>query len=138
MEGYDTYIAQVAEVSVDGGVLKVHRLVTALDCGPMVNPSIVESQITSGIVFGLSAALWGEITLAGGSVQQRNFDDYRVLRIHETPQLDVHVIPTGEKPGGIGEPSTAVVAPAVCNAIFSATGRRLRALPIAKQGLKTA
>jgi isoquinoline 1-oxidoreductase beta subunit len=98
----------------------------------MVNPAIVESQIVSGIVFGLTAALWGEITLDGGRVRQTNFDGYRLLRMNEMPAIEVKLLESAEAPGGIGEPSTALVAPAVCNAIFAATGRRLRELPIAK------
>ncbi|MGB5133064.1 MAG: xanthine dehydrogenase family protein molybdopterin-binding subunit [Steroidobacteraceae bacterium] len=133
MEGYGTYLAQVAEVSVTGGSLKVHRVVCAVDCGLMVNPAIVESQIESGIIFGLTAALWGDITLAGGRVQQTNFDRYRLMRLNETPVIEVRLLESTEAPGGIGEPSTSVVAPAVCNAIFAATGERLRQLPIAQK-----
>jgi isoquinoline 1-oxidoreductase beta subunit len=122
MEGYGTHLAQVAEVSVSGGKLKIHKIVCVVDCGRMVNPRIVESQIQSGIVFGLTAALWGEINIKNGVVQQTNFDAYRLLRLHDSE----------EAPGGIGEPSTAVIAPALCNAIFAATGKRIRSLPIAK------
>jgi isoquinoline 1-oxidoreductase beta subunit len=132
MEGYGTYLAQVAEVSTDGGRLKVHRICCAVDCGQMVNPAIVESQIESGIVFGLTAALWGEITLERGRVRQTNFDGYRLLRLNEMPAIEVKLLESTEPPGGVGEPSTALVAPAVCNAIFAATGRRLRDLPIGK------
>jgi isoquinoline 1-oxidoreductase beta subunit len=132
MEGYGTYLAQVAEVSVTGGRLQVHRICCAVDCGRMVNPAIVESQIESGIVFGLTAALWGEITLERGRVQQGNFHQYRLMRLPEAPAIEVRLLASEEAPGGIGEPSTALVAPAVCNAIFAATGRRLRELPIAK------
>jgi isoquinoline 1-oxidoreductase beta subunit len=132
MEGYGTHLAQVAEVSVTDGALKVHRIVCAVDCGRMVNPAIVESQVESGIVFGLTAALWGEITLTGGRVRETNFDRYRLLRLNETPIIEVQLLDSTEAPGGIGEPSTALVAPAVCNAIFAATGRRLRELPISK------
>lgn len=132
MEGYGTYLAQVAEISIDGGQLKVHRICCAVDCGRMVNPAIVESQIESGIVFGLTAALWGEITLERGRVRQTNFDSYRLLRLNEMPAIEVKLLESTEAPGGIGEPSTALVAPAVCNAIFAATGRRLRDLPVAK------
>ena len=99
----------------------------------MVNPKIVESQVTSGIIYGLSAALWGEVTLANGKVRQTNFDNYRVLRLNDTPELEVHLIESSEAPGGIGEPSTAVVAPAVANALFTASGKRVRALPFASQ-----
>jgi isoquinoline 1-oxidoreductase beta subunit len=136
MEGYGTYLAQVAEISVEGGRLQVHRICCAVDCGRMVNPAIVESQIESGIVFGLTAALWGDITLERGRVQQGNFDRYRLLRLNEVPAIEVKLLASEEAPGGIGEPSTALVAPAICNAIFAATGRRLRELPIAK-ALKT-
>jgi isoquinoline 1-oxidoreductase beta subunit len=132
MEGYGSYLAEVAEVSVEGGRLKVHHICCAVDCGRMVNPAIVESQIESGIVFGLTAALWGEITLDRGRVQQSNFDGYRLLRLNEAPVIDVKLLASDEPPGGVGEPSTALVAPAVCNAIFAATGKRLRELPIAR------
>ncbi len=138
MEGYTTHIAQVAEVSVIDGALKVHKITCVVDCGQMVNPRIVESQIESGIVFGLTAALWGEVTLAGGRVQQTNFNSYRLLRGNELPDLDVHLLDSDAAPGGIGEPAVALVAPAVCNALFAATGRRLRSLPIAGQRLSGA
>jgi isoquinoline 1-oxidoreductase beta subunit len=133
MEGYGTHIAQVAEVSVGpNGAVRVHRIICAVDCGRMVNPAIVESQIEGGIIFGLTAALWGEITLEGGKVQETNFDKYRLMRLNEAPVIEVMLLDSDEAPGGIGEPSTAVVAPAVCNAIFAATGKRLRQLPIAR------
>ena len=135
MEGYSTHLAQVAEISVSRGELKVHKITCVVDCGQMVNPRIVESQIESGIVFGLTAALWGEITLRGGQVQQTNFNSYRLLRANEMPELDVHLVPSDAPPGGIGEPAVALVAPAICNAIFAATGRRLRSLPIAAHAL---
>jgi isoquinoline 1-oxidoreductase beta subunit len=135
MEGYTSHIAQVAEVSVEGGRLKIHKITCVIDCGQTVNPRIVESQLESGIVYGLSAALWGDITLRNGSVQQRNFNDYRVLRLNETPELDIHIIPSDAPPGGIGETGVPPVAPAVCNAIFAATGKRLRSLPIGKHSL---
>jgi isoquinoline 1-oxidoreductase beta subunit len=138
MEGYTTQLALVAEVSVDAGKLTVHKMTCVVDCGQMVNPRIVESQIVSGIVFGLSAALWGEVTIVGGRVQQTNFNAYRLLRGNEMPELDVHLIDSAEPPGGIGEPSVAVVAPAIGNAIFAATGRRLRRLPITGQSLSKA
>jgi isoquinoline 1-oxidoreductase beta subunit len=138
MEGYTTHLAQVAEISIAGGELKVHKIVCVVDCGQMVNPRIVESQIESGIVFGLSAALWGEVTLVGGKVQQTNFNNYRLLRNNELPELDVHLVDSDAPPGGIGEAAVPLVAPALCNAIFTATGRRLRALPIGTQTLKKA
>ena len=133
MEGYTTHLAQVAEISIAGGELKVHKIVCVVDCGQMVNPRIVESQIQSGIIFGLTAALWGEVTIVGGRVQQTNFNNYRILRGNEVPELDVHLVDSDETPGGIGEAAVPLVAPAVCNAIFAATGKRLRELPIGTQ-----
>lgn len=133
MEGYGSYLAMVAEISIARGQLKVHKLTCAVDCGQMVNPNIVAQQVEGGIVFGLSAALWGEITLAGGEVQQKNFDTYRLVRMNESPEIVVHLVDSGAAPGGIGEPSVAMVAPALGNAIFAATKKRVRALPIAKQ-----
>ena len=118
---------------MDRGHLKVHKLTCAVDCGQMVNPNIVAQQVEGGIVFGLSAALWGEITLAGGEVQQKNFDTYRLVRMNESPEIVVHLVESTEAPGGMGEPSVAMVAPALGNAIFAATKKRVRALPIAKQ-----
>jgi isoquinoline 1-oxidoreductase beta subunit len=135
MEGYGTYLAQVADVSVEQGKLKIHKITCVVDCGHKVNPKIVESQISGGIVFGLSAALWGEITLEGGRVRQDNFDHYRVLRMNQMPQLDLVLLDSSEAPGGIGEPSVALVAPALANAVFAATGKRVRALPLAAAGL---
>jgi isoquinoline 1-oxidoreductase subunit beta len=134
MSGYDTYLAQVAEVSVEGNQLKVHRIVCAIDCGQMVNPGIVQAQAEGSIVFGLTAALFSEINIAGGRVKEQNFDDYRMLRINEVPQIEVHLVDSTEKPGGMGEPAVALVAPALCNAIYAATRKRLRALPVTKQG----
>jgi isoquinoline 1-oxidoreductase beta subunit len=135
MEGYTSHVAQVAEISIAGGELKVHRIFCVVDCGQMVNPRIVESQIESGIVFGLSAALWGEVTIVGGRVQQTNFNGYRLLRNNELPELDVHLVDSDEAPGGIGEAAVPLVAPALCNAIYAATGTRLRSLPIGRQKL---
>ena len=135
LEGYQTHLAQVAEISIEAGQLKVHKITCVVDCGQMVNPRIVESQIESGIVFGLTAALWGEITLVGGRVQQTNFNSYRMLRANEMPELDVLLLDSDEAPGGIGEAAVPLVAPAICNAIFAATGRRLRSLPIGTQRL---
>ena len=134
MSGYDTYIAQVADVSVQGNQLKINRIVCAIDCGQMVNPDIVHAQAEGSIVFGLGAALFNEINIANGRVKEQNFDDYRLLRLNETPAIEVYVVDSTEKPGGMGEPAVALVAPAVCNAIFAATRKRIRALPIAKQG----
>jgi len=129
--GWGTYLAQVAEVEITGsGDVRVHRIVSAVDCGTIVNPDIVKAQIESGVVYGISAALWGEVTLKNGRVEQSNFHNYRVLRMNETPPIDVHLVRNGEAPGGIGEPGTAVTAPALANAIFAATGKRLRKLPL--------
>lgn len=125
-----SYTAQVAEVSVSGGKLRVHRVVCATDCGQVVNPAIVEQQIRSGIVFGLSAAMKGEITIEGGRVQQANFHQYDVVRMDEAPVVEVHIVPSTEAPGGMGEASVPSIAPAVCNAIFAAMGKRVRRLPI--------
>jgi isoquinoline 1-oxidoreductase beta subunit len=135
LEGYTSHLAQVAEISIDRGELTVHKITCVVDCGQMVNPRIVESQIESGIIFGLSAALWGEVTIAGGQVRQTNFNNYRVLRNGESPELDVHLLDSDEAPGGIGEAAVPLVAPAICNAIFAATGKRLRELPIGMQKL---
>jgi isoquinoline 1-oxidoreductase beta subunit len=125
-----SFTAQVAEVSIAKGKLRVERVVCAVDCGHVVNPAIVEQQIQSGIVFGLTAALKGGITIDRGRVQQSNFDKYDALRIGEMPRVEVHIIASKNAPGGIGEASTPGVAPAVTNAIFAATGQRVRRLPI--------
>ena len=125
-----TYVAEVAEVSVESGVPKVHRVVCAVDCGRVVNPNIVEQQISSGVVFGLSALLHGEITLKDGRVQQSNFHDYPVARMNEAPRIEVHIVSSTEDPTGVGEPGVPPLAPAVCNALFRATGKRIRSLPV--------
>jgi isoquinoline 1-oxidoreductase beta subunit len=125
-----SFTAQVAEVSVAGGRLKVHRVVCAVDCGRTVNPAIIEQQIQSGIAFGLAAALKGGITIDRGRVQQGNFNNYDVLRIDEMPHVEVHIVASNAASGGIGEASTPGIAPAVTNAIFAVTGTRVRSLPI--------
>jgi isoquinoline 1-oxidoreductase subunit beta len=135
MEGYTSLIAQIAEISIDSGELKVHKLTCVADCGQMVNPRIVESQIESGIVFGLTSTLWGDISIEGGRVREANFNTYRLLRANELPQLDVLLVSGDAPPGGIGELGVGPVSPALCNAIFAATGRRLRRLPIAAHKL---
>jgi isoquinoline 1-oxidoreductase beta subunit len=128
---FGSYIATVAEVEVgDNGVVRVKRLVTAVDTGIVVNPDTVVAQLQSGLIFGLTAALWGEVTIKDGRVQQSNYNDYRVLRINEVPVIEVHLIASGEAPGGIGETGTTAAPPAVGNAIYAATGVRLRRLPI--------
>jgi isoquinoline 1-oxidoreductase subunit beta len=128
---WDTYLALVTEVEVPKtGDVRVRRVVCAVDCGTIVNPDTVKAQMESGIVFGIGGALWGEVTLKNGRVEQSNFNDYRVLRMNETPPIEVHLVRNGEKPGGIGEPGTAATAAALANAIFAATGKRLRKLPL--------
>jgi len=130
-ESFGTYVAEVAEVSVDkDGNPKVHRVVAAVDCGQTVNPLTIQRQIEGAICFGLSAALYGKITLKDGRVEQGNFHDYPVLRMSEMPKVEVVIMPSTEAPGGIGEPGTPPIAPAVTNAIFAVTGVRLRSLPI--------
>lgn len=131
---FGSYMAQVAEVSVgkDGDV-RLERVVCALDCGQVVNPDTIVAQIESGVVFGATAALWGEITFDRGRVQQSNFNDYRVMRINEMPRIEVHIVSSGDDPGGIGEPGTSAIAPAMTNAVFAATGKRIRKLPIGSQ-----
>jgi isoquinoline 1-oxidoreductase beta subunit len=131
---FGTYLSQVAEVAVskDGEVL-IQRVVCAVDCGIIVNPDTVKAQIEGGIILGLTAAQFGEITLKNGRVEQSNFNDYRALRINEAPTIEVHLVISAEAPGGIGEPGTVGIAPAVANAIFAATGKRIRKLPVKDQ-----
>jgi isoquinoline 1-oxidoreductase beta subunit len=129
--------AQVVEVSIgDGGAVRVHRVVSAIDCGHVVNPRTVELQTQSAVAFGLTAALYGEITIADGRVQQSNFHDYRMLRINEMPQVETVMVRGGDRWGGAGEPPVAPLAPALCNAIFAATGKRIRSLPLANHDLR--
>ena len=130
MEGYGTYLALVSEVSVAGGEIQVHKVTVAADLGSMVNPNIVEQQIESSVIFGLSAALFGEITVKNGVVEQNNFNDYPVVRMSQSPAIDITLVPSSEKPSGIGEPVTAMIGPAVANAVFAGTGKRLRKLPL--------
>jgi len=130
-------MSQVAEIVVSAeGEVRVKRVVCAVDCGQIVNPDTVVAQIESGVIFGLGAALWNEITFDGGRVQQSNFNDYRVMRMNEAPAIEVHMIASSDSPGGIGEPGTAAIAPALTNAIYAATGKRLRKLPVAAGELK--
>ncbi|MEP7154886.1 MAG: xanthine dehydrogenase family protein molybdopterin-binding subunit [Betaproteobacteria bacterium] len=138
MEGYGTYVAQVAEVSVVQDKVRVHRVTVCVDCGMMVNPDIVKAQVESSVVFGLSAALLSKITLKDGKVQQSNFHDYPVLRMNEMPVVAVHLVASTEAPGGIGEPVTATTGPSVANAVFIATGKRVRRMPITAEELKNA
>ncbi len=128
---FGSFIAQVAEVSVNkAGGVRVHRVVCAVDCGRIVNPDTIAAQMESGIVFGLTAALHGAITLKDGRVEQGNFDDYPLLRLDETPEIEVHIVPSTENPGGIGEPGVPPIAPAVTNALFAVSGARVRSLPL--------
>jgi isoquinoline 1-oxidoreductase subunit beta len=136
---FATYMAQVAEVEVDkDGAVRVRRVVCAVDCGTVVNPDTVRAQIQSAIMFGVTAALHGEITLKNGRVQQSNFDTYQMLRMNEAPTVEVHIVPSSELPGGMGEAGTSAIVPAVANAVFAATGKRLRKLPIDAAQLKSA
>ena len=132
VESFGSYVAEVAEISIDrkAKTVEVHRVVAAVDCGRHVNPETIRAQIEGGIVYGLTAALKGEITIANGRVEQANFNDYDVVRINESPQIEVHIVESNDGPGGIGEPGTPPIAPAVCNAIFAATGKPVRRLPI--------
>jgi isoquinoline 1-oxidoreductase subunit beta len=128
--GFGSYVAHVAEVTVaQDGTLKIDRVVVAVDCGQVINPDMLEAQVQGGVIFGLTSALYNQITIENGRVQQSNFDDYPVIRITDTPRIEVHIIPSHEAPGGIGEPGVPSTAPAVANAIFAATGKRLRRLP---------
>jgi len=129
-ESFGSFVAQVAEVSIENGRIRVHRVVCALDCGLAVNPDGVRAQMESGIAFGLGAALHSALTIKEGRVQESNFHDYRVLRMNEMPVVDVHIVPSTERMGGCGEPGVPPTAPAVANAVFALTGRRLRALPL--------
>ncbi len=130
-ESFGSFIAQVAEVSLDStGQVKVHRVVCAVDCGKFVNPDTIKAQMESGIVFGLSAVLYGAITLKDGRVQQGNFDSYPLVRMSASPRIEVHVIESKEPPGGVGEPGVPPIAPAVANALFAVSGARMRSLPM--------
>jgi isoquinoline 1-oxidoreductase subunit beta len=129
-QAFGSIVAQVAEVSVAGGEIVVHRVVCAVDCGIAVNPGIIAQQVESSVVFGLSAALMGEITIENGQVAQRNFSDYPVLRMNQAPKIETVIMLSAEPPQGMGEPAVPPVAPAVANAVFKLTGRRLRSLPL--------
>jgi isoquinoline 1-oxidoreductase beta subunit len=131
-ESFGSIVAQVAEVSVGSGgsgAIRVHRVTAAIDCGICINPLGVRAQVESAIAYGLGAALHGEVTMKDGRVVQSNFHDYKILRLHEMPQVEVHIVPSREKSGGAGEPGTPPIAPAVANAVFALTGKRLRELP---------
>ena len=130
-ESYGSFVANVVEASVDSrGKVRVHRVVSAVDCGMHVNPDTIAAQMESGAVFGITAALYGEITLKNGRVEQSNYNDYPVLLINEMPRVETHIVQSRDKPGGIGEPGVPPIAPALANAVFAATGKRLRKLPL--------
>lgn len=134
MHAFGSFLSMAVEVTVDSdGAVNVKRIVCAVDCGWAVNPNTIEAQIQGGVIFGLSAALHGEITIKNGRVVEKNFNDYRVLRINEIPAIEVHIVKSTEAPGGIGEPGTAALPPALTNAIFAATGKRIRRLPVGAQ-----
>jgi isoquinoline 1-oxidoreductase subunit beta len=136
---FGTYMAQVAEVEVaKTGEVRVRRVVCAVDCGAAVNPDTIEAQIQGAVIFGVTASLYGEVTVNKGRVEQANFDTYQMLRINEAPAIEVHIVPSLELPGGMGEPGTSAIVPAVANAIFAATGKRLRRMPIDPLQLKSA
>ncbi|HSI01036.1 MAG TPA: molybdopterin cofactor-binding domain-containing protein [Reyranella sp.] len=135
--GYGSYVAGVSEVSVSpDGVLKIHKITAATDCGHVVNPAQIERQVSGSFVYGLSAALYGEITIKDGAVEQTNFDTYNVMRMDEMPRVETVLVPSGGFWGGVGEPTIAVAAPSVLNAIYKATGKRIRDLPLMHQELK--
>jgi isoquinoline 1-oxidoreductase beta subunit len=137
LSAFGSFAALVAQVHVDSrGVLKVERFVAAVDCGHVVNPDIVRQQIESGIVYGLSAALYGRLTIENGAVVESNFDDQPVVRMNECPSIETHIVTSTEAPGGMGEVGTPGVAPAIMNAIFAATGKRIRSLPLNTQELR--
>ena len=136
---FGSYLAQVAEVEVaKEGTVRVRRVVCAIDCGTAVNPDTVQAQLQSGIMFGVTAALYGEITLKNGRVEQSNFDNYQILRMNEAPAIEVHIVKSREPPGGMGETGTSAIVPAIANAIFAATGKRLRKMPVDSGVLKQA
>jgi isoquinoline 1-oxidoreductase subunit beta len=131
---FGTYMAQVAEVEVSrDGEVRVRRVVCAVDCGSVVNPDTVVGQVQGAVIFGISAALFGEVTLKDGRIEQTNFNTYRVLRMNEAPTIEVHIVKNTEPPGGMGEPGTSAIVPAVTNAVFAATGKRVRRLPVEPQ-----
>jgi isoquinoline 1-oxidoreductase beta subunit len=134
---FASYMALVAEIEVaKDGTVRVRRVVCAVDCGIVVNPDTVRAQMQSAVMFGITAALYGEVTLKNGRVEQSNFDSYQMLRMNEAPEVEVHIVPSQESPGGMGEAGTSAIVPAVANAIFAATGKRLRKLPVDVSALK--
>jgi isoquinoline 1-oxidoreductase beta subunit len=137
--GFGSYVAACAEVSVnEAGELKVHRIVAATDCGYAVNPQQIEAQVEGSFAYGLTAALYGECTVKDGRIEQENFNTYPVLKLADMPKVETVIVASGGFWGGVGEPTIAVAAPAVLNAIFAATGKRIRDLPLKNQSLKRA
>lgn len=132
---FGSIVGQVMDVSVIEGAVRIDKVTCVIDCGQIVNPSIIEAQMESGIIFGLTAAFFGEITLQDGAVLESNFHDYPMLRMAQTPLIETHIMPSVEAPGGVGEPGTPPAAPALLNAIFAATGKRYRRLPLAAAGI---
>jgi CO/xanthine dehydrogenase Mo-binding subunit len=136
---FGTYMALVVDAEVaKSGDVAVKRVVCALDAGVIVNPDTVRAQVQSAVIFGISGALWGKATVKDGRIEQSNFHDVRVVRMNETPAIETHIVASQEAPGGMGEPGTSALAPALTNAIFAATGKRLRKLPVDPELLKTA
>jgi CO/xanthine dehydrogenase Mo-binding subunit len=130
------YVAEVAQVSLRDGKVVVHRVDCAVDCGQLIDPDVVRAQVVGSVVYGLTALLYGEITIDGGRVVQSNFHDYPMLRLPEMPVVDVHLVQSDAEPGGVGEPAVPPIAPAVTNALFALTGRRIRRLPLSKHDFR--
>jgi CO/xanthine dehydrogenase Mo-binding subunit len=127
---FQSFVAQAAEVSIEGNKIRVHRVLCAIDCGAVVNPDIVRAQIEGSIMYGLTAALYGDIEIENGAVKQSNFHDYKILRINEAPAVEVLIVESDQAPSGVGEPGLPPIAPAVANAIYQATGQRLYSMPL--------
>jgi isoquinoline 1-oxidoreductase beta subunit len=138
-ESFGSIVAEVAEISLDkGDALRVQRVTCAVDCGRCINPDTVKAQLNGAVAFGLTAALFGEITVSDGKIEQENFDTYKMLLLSQMPQIEVQIIESGEKLGGIGEVGTPPIAPALANAVFAATATRVRSLPLSRHGISVA
>ena len=138
-ESFRSIVGEVVEVSVaDDGTLAIDRVVCVVDCGTVINPDTVKAQMEGAILFGLTAALFGEITIEEGRVAQSNFHDYDMIRMAQAPDFETHIVPSTEPPGGVGEPGLPPALPALTNAIFAATGERIRSLPVTKSALRVA
>ena len=135
-ESYGSIVAEAADVSIDGEKVVLHRFTVAIDCGRAVNPNLVAAQMEGGVAFGLTAACLGEITIQSGTVRQAGFRDYPMLKMKHMPEVDVHIVESGAAVGGAGEPGVPPAAPALSNAIFAACGRRVRRLPITREGFR--